>query len=370
MTNPFVKQAPDALCRRPPTAWPMVLLLLAAGCSKDDKANHGAPLPPPPPVEAPKPGACVDGGGLVGDPMSEAFFPRSVAGYCVDPSGETRTFGEQAKRDMDAVCTTAFDGECAIYAQYGLKRLVALRYVDGAGGAGSVEVYLSRFGDASGGYGMFTKRVVADSDPAEPTTPKPLDAGAAGAMGTGRAYVWKGPYLAELQYNNEKESPEALSATSARVLTAIAKDIGARLPGGVEKPPAAERLPKANLVPMGIQFFPKDAPNLGPTAAAFGFYRDGAKRYRMVSVVRDDAAAAKETMKAVRARPGWLPVPSLGDEACAMTTPGPAKAEYVLARQGAEVLGVGDEEIGQPPRLTKEEKITLLRSWLAGAGKH
>jgi hypothetical protein len=346
------------------------MVLLGLACSKNDNADHGAPLPPPPPVETAKPGACADGGGQVADPPSADFFPRSLSGYCIDPEGETRTFGENAKRDMDAVCTTAFDGECAVYAQYGLKRLVALRYVDGSGGAGTVEVYLSRFGDDLGAYGMFTKRVVADSDPAEPTTPKPLEAGGAGALGTGRAYTWKGSYLAELQYNNENETPEALTASSAKILTAVAKDIGARLPGGPRKPAAAERLPKANLVPNGIQFYPKDAPNLGPTAGAVGFYKDGGKRYRMVAVVREDASRAKETMKTIRARPGWLPVPAVGDEACVVST---GKGELVVARLGAEVLGVGDEELagGQAPaaRLSKDDKVLLLKKWLSEGHK-
>jgi hypothetical protein len=348
--------------------WLLAMTLLLASC-KDDKADHGAPLPPPPPVETTRPGACADGGGSIDDPISAAFFPRTVAGYCVDPGGETRTFGEKGKRDMDAVCTTAFDGECAIYAQFGLKRLVAFRYVDGSGGAGTVEVYLSRFGDLAGAYGMFTKRVVADADPAEPTTPKPLDAGGAAALGTGRAYVWKGAYLAELQYNNEQETPEALAASSAKILTAIAKGIGTDLPGGPEKPPAAERLPRANLIPNGIQFFPKDAPNLGPTAAAVGFYKEGTQRYRMVAVVREDAAAAKETMKAIRARPGWLPVAALGEESCATTVPGPAKSEYVLARQGPQVLAVGDEDFAPGARLSKDEKVALLKKWLSEPGK-
>src|SRR6202042_269666 len=112
---------------------------------------------------------------------------------------------------------------------------------------------LSRFGDDNGAFGMFTKRVVADADPAEPTTPKPLEAGARGAIGTGRAYVWKDTYLAELQYNNEEETPEALSASSARILSAVAKEIGAHLPGASLMPPAAEALPTQSLLPNGIQ---------------------------------------------------------------------------------------------------------------------
>jgi hypothetical protein len=338
-------------------------LLLAASCTKGETEQQGSAPPPVPASHLA--GACADGGREVGDAISSAFFPRSIAGYCIDPTGETRTYGEKGKLDMDAVCNTAFDGECTVYMQFGLKRLVGLRYVNGEGGSGTIEIYLSRFGDDAGAFGMFTKRVVADADPAEPSTPKPLEAGGAGALGTGRAYVWKGSYVAELQYNNEEETPEALAASSARILSAVAKDIGSRLPGGPGMPRAAESLPRENRIPNGIQFYPKNAPNLGSSAAAVGFYREGPKRYRMVSVLRDDSAAAKETMKAVRALPGWLPIPGVGDEACAATAP--SKSEYIFARQGPRVLGVGDEDFaatGRGELLSKNEKLALLKKWL------
>jgi hypothetical protein len=40
-----------------------------------------------------------------------------------------------------------------------------------------------------GGYGMYTKRVVADGDPADPSAPKPLAAGGGGARGRHRPRV-------------------------------------------------------------------------------------------------------------------------------------------------------------------------------------
>src|SRR5258706_15333084 len=116
---------------------------------------------------------------------------------------------------MDEVCTTAVDGECEVYKRFGLKRFVAFRYVDGEGKGGTVEVYLSQFGDANGGYGMFTKRVIADGDPPHPTAPKPLaGAGGAAAMGAGGGDVWEGADLVELQYINEKEAPDQIAKSS------------------------------------------------------------------------------------------------------------------------------------------------------------
>jgi len=348
-----------------------IALLAALPSCKDDKpVDKGAP--PPPSASAAAPGACAAGGGQVGDPVSQDFFPRTVLRYCIDPQGDTKTYGEKGKLSMDEVCTTAFDGECEVYKTFGLKRVVSLRYVDGAGGGGSVEVILSQFADAGGGYGMFTKRVIADADPAGAQAPKPIAAGGAGALGSGRGYAWKGAYLVELTYINEQESREEIIHSSEAIVTAVAKEIGQRLPGSADKPAAARALPEANMVPNGIQYFPKNPPgltNAGP--AAIGYYRDGEKRYRLVAIARDDADQAKDTMKAIKGRPGTLPLAQVGDEGAQIVLQAPdrPKAEYLFARRGALVGGITDEELvaADAARLTKDEKTARLRAWLTAA---
>ena len=365
--------------------WALPLLLIALpGCNgcKDDSNKGGTPPPPPPPsASATKAGACANGGGTVNDPVQAAVFPRTIGGYCIDPQGDTKTYGDRGKLSMDEVCTTAFDGECEVYKSFGLKRVVALRYVDGAGGGGSVEVNLSTFNDTDGGYAMFTKRVIADADPAGPTAPRPHDAGGAAAIGSGRGYVWKGPLLAELTYINEQEPPDQMIKSSEPVLTAVAKAIGANMPGPADKPAAAKALPEAMRVPNGIDFHPNDLLGFkGTGAGAIGFYKEGTKRYRMLAIVRDEPDQAKDTWKIFRAKPGALPVSGLADDAAlivAQATPDAQKTEWVIARKGALVAGVGDEELvlqaGEPldkqadVRLTKDEKIAHLRAWLATA---
>src|SRR5690348_13737134 len=100
------------------------LLLLLSGLSvacKDDKPRSDTPPPPPPPApSAAAAGACGSGGGELTDSVSAPFFPRSAGGYCVDPQGEIKTYGEKGKLSMDEVCTTAFDGECEVYKRFGL----------------------------------------------------------------------------------------------------------------------------------------------------------------------------------------------------------------------------------------------------------
>jgi hypothetical protein len=70
-------------------------------------------------------------------------------------------------------------------------------------------------------------------------------------------------------------------------------------------------------------------------------------------------------------------VKGLGDEAVQVViqeAPDRAKAEYVVVRKGAAVMGVGDEELVLDPatptdklaarKLTREEKVVKLGSWL------
>lgn len=364
-----------------PTA--CLLLLFLSGCPKEEKRGGGdVPPPPPPSASSAKAGACAGGGGELTDPVSAAYLPKSAGGYCVDPQGEVKTYGEKGKLSMDEVCTTAFDGECEVYKRFGLKRVVSLHYVDGSGKGGTVEVNLSQFADAAGAYGMYTMRVVA-GDPAEPSTPKPFAAGGAGAIGTGRAYVWRGTHLVELQYVNEQESPAELAKSSDTILREVGKEIGAKLPGPTTLPPAAAALPEENRIPNGILFQPKDVlvwNGVGP--GALGFYKDGDRRWRTLAIVKDDADQAKDAFKTIKSKPGTLPIAGMGDEAAHVVISGKeggAKVEMLVARKGSAIWGISDEEYAlrgggagaaekeQKARLTKDEATAKLRPLLTGA---
>jgi hypothetical protein len=346
-----------------------------AACQKD---NSSAPQgsAPPPAESASKPGACAGGGGQVTDPATASFFPRQVSGYCLDPNGETRVFGEGGKLSMDAICTEAFDGECEVYKSFGLKRVVQLRYIDGAGSPGSVEIYLSQFGSSDGAYAMFTKRVIADSDPLE-SAPRKLDAGGAGAIGTGRGYVWKGAFLAEIQYANEQETPAQMKASSDRLIVPIATEIGKKLPGAPGLPVAAAKLPTDNMIPLGILYAPKDVLGVeGAGPGATGFYKDGDKRYRVLSIVKDDADQAKDVLKTFSKLRGATEEKGIGEGAYRLFLHDKdgSKLEWIIARAGKSVIGVGDEEFvvepGMPPAehdkicLTRDEKAARLKALL------
>jgi len=347
--------------------------LLGFACKgKEAAPEHGAA---PPPIASSKPGACASGGGTVKDSVSAAFFPRIAADYCLDPNGDARAFGENAPNALEAVCTELFDGECEVYKSYGLKRVVTLRYIDGKGSPGAVNVNLSRFASAEGAYGFFTKRVVADADPAE-TIPATLDAGGAAALGTGIAYVWRADMVAELSYTNELEPPDQLKSSAQRVLPPLAKAIGEAMPGDKHPPAAVGVLPSEHRLPLAISYAAKDVLGVAGTGpGALGFYQDGSDRYRVFALVRPDEDSAKDVLKTLRKLDGAKGFKDTGVDAIAFSVRDEESSPlvgWVVGRKGGVVIGVGDELFAlrgkteaQAARIPESKKLERVKSILA-----
>jgi len=357
-----------------PSALVAVLLVALAGCR--DKGEPPRREPPPPASE--KPATCAGGGGKIADAVSAPFFPQALGGFCVDPNGGDKTFGDGAAQPIDRICDI-FDGECEIYLGYGARRVVEARYVDGAGSPATIDVHLSKFGTSEGAYAMFTRRVVGDGDPAEESTPKPLSAGGAAALGLGVVYPWRGAYLLELTYNNEAAAEATVKSAGERLLPPLAKEMGDKLPGETTLPPAAAALPKDGLLPLGVRFVTKDLlGDAGIGAGAFGYYKAGDKRYRLASLVRADVEQAKDVIDTLGKLSGATKEKGVGDGAVRFMhkEAGGPQVEWVFARAGKSVFGIGDEarvlragmtaDDHAKVSLTKEEKIERLKKALAG----
>jgi hypothetical protein len=364
------------------TALVVALALAIPGCGKDNKPSTGGPpatrgAPPPPSAEAaPKPGACKDGGGEVKDPVSAPFLPRTVAGYCINPDGETNAFGDKAPKPMDGICAL-FDGGCEIYKTHQVKRTVSVDYIDGAGSAATVTTILSQFATSEQAYAMFTHRVTSDEDPARPDIAKKVDVGAPAALGTGTLFACKGTYLLELSYVNTAESGDAnqLRQSANKVLPPIGKDILGRLPGSSAPPDAVAKLPTDEQLPLGVSLVLKDALGApGTGVAAIGYYKTGEKRYRVLSLVKKDADQAKDVLKTFAKEKGATEEKNLAEGAVRLMvqeSPTAPKAEWIVARQGNVLLGVGDEPFVLGPgstlenvALSKDDKIKKLRAIL------
>ncbi len=346
--------------------------LSGLACSKKDaELERGAA---PPPVVSSKPDACAGGGGRVTDALSAGFFPGKSGDYCIDPNGETRAYGESAKGTLETVCTELLDGECEVYKSFGLKRVVTLRYVDGRGSPGTVNVTVSRFASAEGAYGFFTKRVIADGDPAD-GVPLALAAGAAGALGTGIAYVWRGELVAELSYANELETPEQIKLGAGKALPELARQLGERLPGEALPLPAVRLLPTEKLLPMGLSYTQNDLLGVaGLGAGATGFYQDGELRYRVLGLARGDEDSAKDVMGTLKKLPLSRVQKDLGFDSVAFSTresEGALQTEWLAGRSGSAIVIVGDEPFKLKAgsdgggRVPADRKLALLRVALA-----
>jgi hypothetical protein len=346
----------------------LVLLVVAACDSNPPPApeRRGAPPPPAATAQASAAGSAAAKADCsrteIDDPKTKAYFPAQSEGLCLDPKQPGTSFGAEARKPLEGVCDL-FDGECQVYFDLGVRRVVELGYVDASGKPASVGVIASEFDAPASAYAMFTKRTVGDADPAVPTS-KPLEVpGAAGAaIGIGNAYLVKGSFLVELTYNDDAASEPELRAAGERLLPALAAAITRALPGDGALPPAVALLPSEHRLPLGVRSVLKDALGVkGGGPMAMSYHRDGERRYRVLAAVHADEAAAKAAFAAFSAL-GGEKLRDLGDEAVRVTlVEGPLEAELVLARKGPRLAGVVDELRVLRTGMTPEErgKITI-----------
>lgn len=359
----------------------LLLTTVLAGinaCDKTPSDDRRGP-PPPPPSTSASPNACANGGGSISDPTTAAFFPKSFSDFCIDPNGETRIYGAHAPKGIDDICTEAFNGDCEVYKSFGLERVAIFRYIDGSGSPGSVDVVLSKYASAEGAYGMFTKRVISDGDPAREGAPRDMKVPGVGAQGTGTAYLWKSQLVVELTYTNDQQTPKQLAASANGLLGTLGKAIAEKLPAPDSLPNAAARLPTENRIPLGIRFEPKDAFDVrGGGAGAFGYYQDGKKRFRILSITRDDEPQAKDVLTSILKAEGATRIKDVGNGAVRLMVGDPdgPRSEWLVARMGSQLFGIGDEESVLKPgmssadrdavSLTRDEKLARLRVLLSG----
>ena len=166
-------------------SWSLSLLLLAplaAACSKSDDAKNDRQPPPPPPVaSSAHADVCAGGGAQDTDSVSAPFIPRAAGRLLPRPAGRTEDIRRPGQahdgRGVHDGVRRRVRGLQALRSRAGGRRFATWT---ARGAPNSVEVNLSRFATSDGAYAMFTKRVVADGDPARATV-KPR-----GARGGGR----------------------------------------------------------------------------------------------------------------------------------------------------------------------------------------
>lgn len=345
-----------------PIGWCVALWLGLTGCKSDPPERRA----PPPEVTAARAGACAQAPSMPRDPVAKLLLPARSGGFCLDPQGGEKAYGEDADRPFDRACDELLDGECEVYRAFGALRTMEARYIDDAGSPATLAVHLTKFNTSEGAFAMFTLRVVGDGDPAGEAAPRPIAASFAAAVGVNNAYVVRGPFLAEIVFTDETAgSVAALRDAADRLVTPLAREIGEKLPGDTAPLPAAAVLPTAARLPLGVRFHTGDMFGIaGAGPGAVGYYREGDKRYRAVVLLRPDADQAKDLLATFARQQGASreKAPYDGYVRIVVQAPGDLPAEWVLGRARGVVLGVGDEVRVVRDTTTSPERARVLLS--------
>lgn len=299
-----------------------------------------------------------------------AWFPRTLGSYCIDPNADQRAFGANAALPLgDAAALLALDPDELERSE--VTSVVAVKYVEDAAEPGRLVASVLRFSSAEAAYGFFTERLARGADAGRPAYTA-FDAGAAAVLGDTVAYVVRALAVARLEFTNPRLPPARLVEAARPVLTALARDIGARLPGPATLPPAARLLPAAKRVPLSLRYFARDLvgfDGVGPGAVAT--YADGAERYRLALAVRLDADAGKDVMSTLRKRDGSRPLKHAPYDALRVAeddAQAGAVREWIFGRKGALVAGISlAAEPRAAPKGAPPERSTAvleLTRWL------
>lgn len=351
-----------------PTLWALAALAalpLATGCGEQSPGAERERRGPPPPVAssaaASAAAACTRQ--RVDDDATKDIFEAKIGGQCLDPADGGKAMGEGAKQTLEHIADV-FDGEAAVYEAHGIVRLSEARYVAESGPA-SVQVVLSKFKTSEGAYAMFTKRIVGDGDPADEATPKPTESAGVAALGIGNAYLWKGPWLAEIVYANDTATPEAVAKEGRTVLPAFIRSLGAKLAGDATPPADVALLPGKDRLPLGVRLV-MGGDTVWPTGAV-GYYAAEGRRYRVYARSLASEDEARKALAALTKGEGNAAVAGVGDEAFkTRRKDGAVTVELVGARRGTRVFAIADEPRAMPAGLSDEKRAALT---LAGGDK-
>ncbi len=372
------------------TVLPLTVSLI--GCNPDKKPDRGPEPPgashrgaPPPPAASAKGSACASGGGEVKDPVSAPYFPKTVAGYCVNPDGTTLAFGQRTSKPISGICDI-YDGGCKMYEDGKVLRAVRVDYIDGGGGEGMITVDLLEFPSPDHARAIYSKLVTNDEDPSRDDMPRKVAVGGAdGALGTGSLRFVKGAHLVDISYVNTHESGDVtkLRASADKLLPVVAQALFAKLPEGGKPPAALALLPGEHAIPLGVTFtLDKALGASGTGPSAIGHYKDGDKRWRVLAIAKADTDQAKDVLKSFAKLRGATDEKGVGEGAVRFTfveKEGDPKAEWIVARKGATVLGLGDESFAlqagesqadhDKVSLSREDKQKRLRALFDAATK-
>jgi hypothetical protein len=328
-------------CARPAPSWAAALLVLFACDSEAPRTSpSAAPAPSAPPA---KPDACAAGGGTLDDPARAAWFSRTVAGLCIDPHADFRSFGDGAKAPLGAACET-LEGDCASYARYGLRRVLVVPYVSAADPRARVTVALLELASPDAAYALFAARVLGDSADDTVAWKRLNVAGTAQRAGT-KGLAWRAQHLALLDYADETSAPGRAAERGAPSVEALAKELVERLPGKPDMPRSVALLPARDGGPAVVRYEHGDLFGIaGLGAGAVARYAPGGKESPLAVLARDDDDSAKDVLRTLKRLPSARSKKGAPYDALAVSLrerENDRRVEWLFGRKRNVVLGIG-----------------------------
>jgi len=287
---------------------------------------------------------------VIADGRIAAWFPRSVAGYCLDPNADVRAFGARAPLPLgDAADLLTLDRERLERLE--LVEVVTASYVEDREEPARVAASVLRFASVNGATAFFTDRLAEAAEAGRPAF-RPLDAGAAGVLGEATALALRAEAVVRLDFASRGLAPQNVAQAAAPVLAALARALANALPGKAELPVAARLLPEAGELPLSLRYGAPDLlgwEGVGPGALAT-YGEGGAQHLRLALFAKRDADAAEDVRRTLRKRSPLSVLKHAPYEATRVVELDPksgAGVEWIFGQKGALV---GGASLDAPPR--------------------
>ena len=289
-------------------------------------------------------------------------LPRSLGAFCLDEYSRVRSFGRDSAQPLERGCEQVLGLGCGDGHALGLERVAALRYTDAGGARASLDVIAAHFATADAAYAHFTDRLLGEGDPAA-VRAQPIDAPGIAVQSGRLASGWLGRYVVSLYLVDTAAPAGELERAAAASLPGLARRLLLALPPAEGLPPAVQRLPAEHRLPLGARLVLGDALGVtGMGAGAIGHYRDGDKRWRVLTLVRSDADSAHDVLGTLARSPSARPLFAAPLGAIAFTErrlPTEPNVTWVVGQRHEVVYGVGDEVSALPELMSAEREAAV-----------
>lgn len=294
-------------------------------------------------------------------------LPRSLGAFCLDTYARVRAFGKDAPQPLERGCEQVLGQGCEDGHAQGLEHLAAFRYSDAGGGSASLDVIATRFVTSDAAYAYFTDQLLGDGDPAEQRA-KSIEAPGVAVWSGQLASGWLGRYVLTLYYVDPAAPSGELEQAAAASLPGLIRRSLLTLPAGGGPPLAVQRLPEEHRLPLGARFVAGDVLGVpGAGAGAIGHYRNGDKRWRVLTIVRADTDSARDVLGTLARNPSARPLLGAPAGTIAFTQrrlPTEPNVTWVVGQRHEVIYGVGDEAAALP-EFTSAEREAAVKLGLA-----